>query len=255
MYSDSHCHLDSFTEQQRAWLLEEAARDEIVLMLTTGLDLETSQASVRIAEEHSFIYAGIGYHPSEAIPIDDDIYGQLAGLAMSEKVVVVSEVGLDFAWQDAPPREIQEACFRRNVQLAKELSLPLQLHIGNAHRQAFRILAEEDAFRLGGAIHEQIANEADLELWLGKGYYITVGLRVLRSDANWQELARVVERIPIERLLLETDAYGGGGQNEPIGPSRVKLVAQKVAEIRGISPEDLGRITTENLRRFLKINT
>src|SRR4030042_3281198 len=97
MYSDSHCHLDSFSEEQQAWLLEEAARDEIVLMLTTGLDLETSQASVRIAEEHPCVYAGIGYHPSEAVPIDGDIYGQLAGLAMSQKVVVVSEVGLDFS--------------------------------------------------------------------------------------------------------------------------------------------------------------
>ncbi|OGO05297.1 MAG: hypothetical protein A2Y60_00875, partial [Chloroflexi bacterium RBG_13_54_9] len=179
MYSDSHCHLDSFSEEQQAWLLEEAARDEIVLMLTTGLDLETSQASVRIAEEHPCVYAGIGYHPSEAVPIDGDIYGQLAGLAMSQKVVVVSEVGLDFSGQrtpqSAPPREIQEACFRRNIQLAKELSLPLQFHIVSAHREAFRILEEEDAFYLGGAIHEEVASEADLDLWLGKGYYITVG--------------------------------------------------------------------------------
>lgn len=259
MYSDSHCHLDSFSEEQQARLLEEAAREEIVLMLTTGLDLETSQASVRIAEQHPCVYAGIGYHPSEAIPIDGDIYGQLGGLAMSEKVVVVSEVGLDFSWQgtpqDAPPREIQEACFKRNIQLAKELSLPLQFHIVSAHREAFRILEEEDAFPLGGAIHEQITDEADLDLWLQAGYYITVGLRVLRSDADGWEFAKLVERIPLGRLLLETDAYGAGGQGDLIGPARVKMVAQKVAEIRGIRAEDAGWITTENLRRFLKINT
>jgi TatD DNase family protein len=247
--------LDSFSEQQRARLMEQAARDEIVLMLTTGLNLETSQESVRIAEKHPSVYAGIGYHPSEAVPIDDDLYGKLKGLAASEKVAVVSEVGLDFAWQNAPAREIQEACFRRNVELAKELSLPLQLHIGDAHRQALRILEEEDAFHLGGAIHEQISNEADLDLWLQKGYYITVGLRVLRTDVNRQELSKVVERIPMERLLLETDAYGGAEQGELVGPARVKLVAQKVAEIKGVSPEEMGRATTENLRRFLRINT
>ena len=133
--------------------------------------------------------------------------------------------------------------------------MPLQLHISNAHREAYRILEEEDAFHLGGAIHEEVANEADLDLWLGKGYYITVGLRILRSDVNWREFAKVVELIPIERLLLETDAYGRGGQGGPIGPARVKMVAQKVAEIKGMSPEEVGRITTENLRRFLKINT
>ncbi len=255
MYSDSHCHLDSFSEEQQARLLDEAVKEEIVLMLTTGLDLETSQATVRIAEEHSCVYAGIGYHPSEAVPIDGDIYGQLGGLAMSEKVVVISEVGLDFSGHGTPPREIQEDCFRRNIQLAKELALPMQFHIVGAHQEAFRMLEEEDAFHLGGAIHEEVAGEAALDLWLGQGYYITVGLRVLRSDADGRQFAKVVARVPLERLLLETDAYGAGGQGALMGPAMVKQVAQKVAEIRGMAPQEVGRVTTENLRRFLKIKT
>lgn len=255
MYSDSHCHLESISEQQRAQMMEQAAREEIVLMLTTGLDLETSQEGVRIAEKYSSVYAGIGYHPSEAVIVDDNLYGKLKGLAESEKVVVVSEVGLDFSWQGASAREVQEACFRRHIELAKELFLPLQLHIGNAHREAFQILEEENAFHLGGAIHEQIVNEVDLDLWLQTSYYLTVGMRVLRDDMNWQELTKVVERIPIEKLLLDTDTYRNVGQGELIGPARIKLVAQKVAEIRGMNLEEVGRVTTENLRRFLGINS
>jgi TatD DNase family protein len=253
MYSDSHLHLDAIDETRRPAIMEQAARERVVLLLTTGLDIKTSQQAVSIAKQYPSVYAGIGYHPSRAVPVDDGLYRTLIGLAESEKVTVVSEVGLDTTWQGAPPMEIQEACFRRHVQLAKELSLPLQLHVGVAHREALQILQDEDALGLGGAIHEQIVTETDLDIWLPSGYYLTVGMAVVQPDAGSEELARVVRRIPNERLLLETDTYNDPGQGDLVGPARVRLVAEKVAEMKGMNPLEIGQVSTNNLRRFLRI--
>ena len=253
MYSDSHLHLDAIDETRLPAIMEQAARERVVLLLTTGLDISTSRQAVSIAKQYPSVYAGIGYHPSRAVPVDDGLYRVLIGLAESEKVTVVSEVGLDTTWQGAPPMEIQEACFRRHVQLAKELSLPLQLHVGAAHREALQILQDEDALGLGGAIHEQIVTEADLDIWLPSDYYLTVGMAAVQPDAGSEELARVVRRIPNERLLLETDTYSEPGQGDLAGPARVRLVAEKVAEIKGMSPLEIGQVSTNNLRRFLRI--
>lgn len=251
MYSDSHCHLDAVSEGQRPRVMAQAAAEGVVLMLTTGIDLATSRQGVRVAREYPSVYAGIGYHPSRAVPAPEIPYRELGELAGSERVLAVSEIGLDFSWPGAPDRETQECCFRRHVQLATELSLPVQLHVGGAHREAYRILQEENAFRLGGAIHEQVLTEADLEVWLPTGFYLTVGMTVLQTGADSEELARVVRRIPDDRLLLETDTYSDPGEGELVGPARVKLVAARVAAIRGTTPEELGRMTTSNLRRFL----
>ena len=131
--------------------------------------------------------------------------------------------------------------------------MPLQLHVGAAHQEALQILQDEDALGLGGAIHEQIVTEADLDIWLPSDYYLTVGMAAVQPDAGSEELARVVRRIPNERLLLETDTYSEPGQGDLVGPARVRLVAEKVAEMKGMSPLEIGQVSTNNLRRFLRI--
>ena len=118
MFSDSHLHLDAIDRTRLPTIMDQASVEGVILLLTTGLDINTSQQAVSIAQQYPSVYAGIGYHPSRAVPLDDDLYRRLVNLAESQKVRVVSEIGIDPTWQGAPPMEIQEICFRRHVQLA-----------------------------------------------------------------------------------------------------------------------------------------
>jgi TatD DNase family protein len=254
---DSHAHIygrefhDDFTA-----MLERADQAGVSHMIVPGGDLETSREACELAARYAPVFCAIGVHPHDAMRVTDKcftIFREMA--AANPKVVAIGEIGLDF-YRDRSPREDQERVFRRFIRLARELSLPVIIHDRDAHERIMKILREEKACETGGVLH---CFSGDLEMarkCVEMGFYISIPGTV--TFAANEPLRDVVRGIKIENLLLETDSPylapvpHRGKRNEP---AYLRLVAEKVAELKGLSLADVGRITALNTRRLFRIGT
>ena len=252
---DSHAHIygrefhDDFAE-----MLDRAKQAGVSHIVVPGGDLESSREACDLATGYDPIYAAIGVHPHDAMRVTDKcftIFREMA--AANPKVVAIGEIGLDF-FRDRSPRSDQERVFRRFIRLARELSLPVIIHDREAHERIMKIMREEKAAETGGVLH---CFSGDLDMareCVDMGFYISIPGTV--TFAANEPLREVVRGIKIENLLLETDAPylapvpHRGKRNEP---AYVRLVAEKVAELKGLSLADVGRITSLNARRLFRI--
>lgn len=252
---DSHAHIygrefhDDF-----AAMLERAARAGVSHIIVPGGDLESSREACELAARHDRIYCAVGVHPHDAMRVTDKCYAIFREMAAgNQKVVAIGEIGLDF-YRDRSPREDQERVFRRFIRLARELSLPVIVHDRDAHEPTMRILREEKAAESGGVLH---CFSGDLEMarkCVEMGFFISIP-GTITFAAN-EKLREVVRGVKVEHLLLETDSpylapipYRGK-RNEP---AYVRLVAERIAELKGLSVADVGRITALNTRRLFGI--
>ena len=249
---DTHAHIDG-----RDFLpdfgdmLSRARAAGLSHIITVGADLESSRAAVALAGNYDHIYCAVGIHPHDAVRVTDKCYEVVRELAAgNRKVVAIGEIGLDF-YRDRSPRDDQEKVFRRFIRLARELSLPVIVHDRDAHTRVMAILREEKAAEVGGVLHcfsgdIQMARECE-----EMGFYISIPGTV--TYPSNEQLREVVRGTRIERLLLETDCPylspvpHRGKRNEP---SFVRITAEKVAELKGLSVEDVGRITSLNAGRL-----
>jgi TatD DNase family protein len=249
---DTHAHIDGreflpdFDE-----MLDRARVAGLTRIITVGADLESSRAAVSLAERHNHIYCAVGIHPHDAERVTEKCYDLVREMATDgPKVVAIGEIGLDF-YRDRSPREAQEKVFRRFIRLAREVSLPVIVHDRDAHGRVMAILKEEKAAEVGGVLHcfsgdLRMARECE-EL----GFFISIPGTV--TYPNNQQLHEVVAGTKIERLLLESDCPylspvpHRGKRNEP---SYVRITAEKVAALKGLSLADVGRITTLNAERL-----
>jgi TatD DNase family protein len=252
---DSHAHIygREFHDDFSA-MLERSVQAGVSHIIVPGGDLESSREACELAARHDRIYCAVGVHPHDAMRVTDkcyDIFREMA--AGNPKVVAVGEIGLDF-YRDRSPREDQERIFRRFIRLARELSLPVIVHDRDAHEQTMRILREEKVAEAGGVLH---CFSGDLEMareCVEMGFFISIPGTV--TFAASEALREVVRGVKVEHLLLETDSpYLApvpfrGKRNEP---AYVRLVAEKVAELKGLSVADVGRITTLNAKRLFGI--
>jgi TatD DNase family protein len=251
-FIDTHAHIDGrdFLPDFGATL--ERARDAgLSRIITVGADLESSRAAVELAGRYDHIYCAVGIHPHDAVRVTDRCYDVVRDLAVgNRKVVAIGEIGLDF-YRDRSPRGDQEKVFRRFIRLARELSLPVIVHDRDAHERIMAILREEKAAEVGGVLHcfsgdLRMARECE-EL----GFFISIPGTV--TYPNNEQLREVVRGVKIERLLLETDCPylspvpHRGKRNEP---SYLRITAEKVAELKGLTLEDVGRITSLNAGRL-----
>ncbi len=258
MLIDTHTHLDDARyESDREAMIARAREAGVDSMITIGCDLATSQAAVAIANQYPFVYASIGVHPHEVKHIADDWYGAFRQLARDSKVVAYGEIGLDYHYNHSDP-ELQRARFREQIQLARELKLPVIIHTREAQDDTIRILKEERASEIGGVFH-CFSGDA----WLAKdaielGFYLSFsGILTFQNAAMLRDIAKTV---PTDRLLIETDCPyltpvpHRGKRNEP---AYVKHVAELLATITSgstmLTAEDMGRRTSENARRLFKI--
>jgi TatD DNase family protein len=252
---DSHCHIygKEFTEDL-ALMLDRAKDAGVNTMIAVGADLESSVDACRLAEAHDQIYCSVGIHPHDADRVTEKCYERVREMALGNpKVVAIGEIGLDF-YRDRSPRPAQEEVFRRFIRLARELSLPIIIHDRDAHDRIVAIMKEEQAAEVGGVLH---CFSGDLEMareCIGMGFKISIP-GTLTYPSN-EALREVVRGVKIEHLLIETDSPyltpvpHRGKRNEP---AFVKLVAERIAELKGLSPEDVGRITSFNTRRLFGI--
>jgi len=249
---DSHSHLnDRRLRRDVDGVVLRAAEEGVSRIMCVGFDLPSSRLAVEIAGLHSGVWVAVGVHPHDAKTLNDGVLSELARLAREPKVVAIGEIGLDF-YRDLSPRPVQEAAFRAQIELAKELEVPVIVHDRNAGPQVLRVIEDQGPPAAGGVLHcfsgsLDLARQA-MEL----GFYIGVAGPVTfqKSDA----LRAVVRAVPIERLLVETDApyltpepFRGRKDNEP---AFVRLVAEKVAEIKGIGLAEVARVTTANALRL-----
>lgn len=247
---DSHAHLDGekFADD-RAAVVERALASGVVKIITMGDSLESSARSVALTEEFESVYAAVGIHPEEVQPMTAATDDQLAAWTAQEKVVAIGEIGLDYYWEkDEEKRALQRAIFVRQLDLARQLRLPVCIHDREAHGDMMKILKTEGR-GLRGVLHCYSGSwEMAAELLKGDWYF---GIDGPLTYKNAAKLPEIVQRLPAERILVETDSpYLSpmpfrGKRNEP---AHVLYVAKKAAELRGESLEAFARATRENTR-------
>ena len=245
---DSHAHLDGekFADD-RAAVIERARESGVVKIITMGDSLESSAQSVALAERFDPVYAAVGIHPEEVQPMTAATDDQLAAWTAQEKVVAIGEIGLDYYWEkDEEKRALQRAIFVRQLDLARQLRLPVCIHDREAHGDMMKILKTEGR-GLRGVLHCYSGSwEMAAELLKGDWYF---GIDGPLTYKNAAKLPEIVQRLPAERILVETDSpYLSpmpfrGKRNEP---AHVLYVAKKAAELRGESLEAFARATREN---------
>ncbi len=256
LLTDTHVHLNlKAYRKDRPEVIARALGAGVGFMVNVGFDLATSRASIELAEEHEFIRASVGLHPHSASTLTDDLLAHLSKLASHPTVIAIGETGLDY-YRDLSPRDDQKRAFRRQIGLARELNLPLIIHNRDALDDCLAIIDDEGASEIGGVMHCFPGDAAYAERVVERGFHIGIGGPVTYSARG--RLAQVAAAVPLNRLLLETDAPWltpephRGGRNES---SYVALVAERVAEIRGMSVEDLARATTGNSTRLFGFPT
>lgn len=254
MLFDSHAHLDDGRfDKDRDRILANAKENGIEYILNPGADLNTSLRAVNLAEKYNMIYAAVGVHPHDVKDMDEDTIEVLRALSNKEKVVAIGEIGLDF-YYDHSPRDEQRKWFRRQIELAKEVNLPIIIHDRDAHEETFNILKEYDVGSLGCVMHCYAGSVEMAREYIKMGVYISLAGPVTFNNAR--KTYDVAREIPLEWLLIETDSpyltptpYRGK-RNEP---AYVKFVAEKIAEAKGISLEEVAYQTTLNTKKLFRI--
>ena len=255
MLIDTHTHLDDARyNDDRETMIARAREAGVDTFITIGCDLTTSQSAVALAEQHPFVFASIGVHPHEVKHIQDTWYDEFRQLAKNKKVVAYGEIGLDYHYNHSSPKE-QRDRFREQIQLARELHLPVIIHTREAQEDTIAILKEEKASEVGGVLHCFSGNARLAKDALEMGFYLSFsGILTFQNATMLRDIAKTV---PLDRLLIETDCPyltpvpHRGKRNEP---AYVTHVAQQLATIRadepGMSPETIGRLTTANAKRL-----
>lgn len=252
---DAHCHLDDNKfSRDRDQVLRDAQKGGVQAILNPGADMESSANALALAKEHSWIYAAVGVHPHDVKTMDEDSLLTLELMARHPKVRAIGEIGLDY-YRNLSPREDQQYWFRRQIQLAHKLGLPIVIHDRDANGDVYNILCEENAFVLGVQMHSYSGSAELARQYVKKGAYISISGPVTYSNASVKR--EVVQAVPIERLLIETDAPYltpepfRGQRNEPL---RVALVCQKIAELKGLTPDEVAEVTFANACRLFRIH-
>ena len=250
---DTHAHYDDAQfDADREALLSAMPENGVGLILDPGCDLERSHAAIALAEQYPHIYAAVGYHPENCAPYTDADLDILRRLAQHPKVVAIGEIGLDYYWEQNPPKEFQQAVFRAQLALARELDLPVIVHDRDAHADCLAIVKEFTEVR--GVFHCYSGSvEMARELWK-LGWYL--GLDGPVTYKNARRTVEVAAEVPLERLLLETDSpYMApvpkrGTRNDS---RNIRCIAEKIAEIRNMTADAIIRVSAENGRRLFGI--
>lgn len=255
MLFDSHAHInDERFDEDRDEVIEHLRENSIDLVVNPGADMPSSRSAVELANKVDFIYSAVGVHPHDVETMTDKDLEELKNLAKeNEKVVAIGEIGLDY-YYDLSPRELQKEWFIKQIELANELGLPFIVHDRDAHGDTFDIIKKYKAPETGCVLH---CYSGSLELaleYIKMGCYISIPGTV--TFKNNRKTVEVTENIPIEWMFIETDSpyltpvpYRGKRND----PSKVRYVAEKVAELRGISYEEVCEITKENAKKFFNI--
>ena len=251
---DTHAHYDSGGfNADRDQVLSALPTAGVGLVVDPGCELESSQAATALAERYPFVYAAVGIHPSDCAGTGEAEFAALRKLCGHEKVVAVGEIGLDYYWKDNPSKEFQQMVFRRQIELAIELDLPVIVHDREAHGDSLAIVLDYPEAR--GVFHCFSGSPEMAEELLKRGWYL--GFDGPITYKNAQKAPEVAAITPLDRIVVETDSPYltpvpfRGKRNDS---RNLPYVLEKLAEWKDISVEELEQVTWENgLRLFSKI--
>ncbi|MDE6364917.1 MAG: TatD family hydrolase [Lachnospiraceae bacterium] len=254
MIFETHAHYDDEAfDEDRDSLLASMQQNKIGFLVNVGASLKSTRSSIQLAEQYPFVYAAAGVHPSESAELNEARFEWLREQCAHQKVVAVGEIGLDYYW-DEPDHALQKKWFARQLELAKTLRKPVIIHSRDAAKDTYDIMEAYHAGDVGGVVH-CFSYSAKMALdYVAMGFYIGVGGVV--TFKNGRKMREVVEAVPIERILLETDSpylspepYRGKRNSS----FHLPYIAQKIADIKGLSYEEVVMLTTENAQRLYQI--
>jgi len=254
MLIDSHAHLDMEDfDPDRQEVLERALQGGITHIITIGIDLPSSLKALELANVYDFIYSSVGYHPHNSNNIDQQALKELGKMVSEPKIIAWGEIGLDFYRRYSPP-DLQMEAFKRQLEMAIDFDLPVIIHDRDAHEELLTILQKVGKGKRKGVIHCFSGNYDLAMALIEMGYYISIPGTVTYKNAL--QVQDVASRIPLERILLETDAPflapvpKRGKRNEPLF---VTYTAQMIAELRNMDFKEVAHQTSENAKRLFNL--
>jgi TatD DNase family protein len=254
MLFDTHVHLNDlkYLEDLEA-VIQRAQAAGVSKMLVVGFDERTNEKAIEFAEAYDFIFASVGWHPVDAVDLNEDCFARLKVQARHPKVVAIGECGLDFYW-DKSPKEVQLPVFLQQIELAREVGKPLIIHMRDSVADTLEILRQHRAAEIGGVMHCYSGSLESAREFVKLNFLISLGGPV--TFKNGRRPQEVAKGLPLDSLLIETDApylapdpYRGK-RNEP---AYVSLVAQKIAELKELSYEEVSLKTTLNALELFNI--
>ena len=253
MLFDTHAHMDDHAfDEDRAELLKSLPEQDIQLLMNPGCSLESSYNASRLSQEYGYIYAAVGSHPDAADEVNEKVLEEYRKLCkLNPKIRAIGEIGLDYHYEDIP-REIQLKAFRMQMELARELNLPVIVHEREAHEDGMAVVNEFP--EVTGVFHCYSGSAEMAKELVRRGWYI--GFTGVLTFKNARKAIEVASSIPLDRIVLETDCpYMApdpfrGKRNDP---GKLYRMAEKLAEIRGLTVEEIHAITVENGKRLYRI--
>lgn len=253
MIFDTHAHYDDKQfDTDREELLNSMEENGVGTIVNVSATYESCERVVGMAQKYPFMYAAVGIHPDEVGSLNEESFARMKELFKNDKVVAVGEIGLDYYW-DNESHELQKEWFIRQLELARELDLPVNIHSREAAQDTMEVMREHGK-GLSGVIHCYSYSKEMAEEYVKMGYYIGVGGVV--TFKNGRRLKETVEAIPLTSIVLETDCpylapepYRGKRNNS----SYIKYAAQEIARIKGVPYEEVVRQTEENARKLYRL--
>ena len=247
MIFESHAHYDdkSFSDDRES-VLKKVKEAGVGIIINAASSMKSSRQSLELAKMHSIIYTSIGVHPHEVQTMKEDDLEILLAMSVYEKVVAIGEIGLDYHY-DTVPHEIQKLWFRHQIKLAVDLDMPMIIHSREASKDTYDVLLENKGHKVGGVIHCFSGSAQTALRYVELGYYIGIGGVITFKNAK--KLVEVVRAVPLENLLIETDAPylapmpHRGKRNDS---SMLPYIIEEIAKIKGITKEEVAQATWNN---------
>lgn len=249
---DTHAHYDSDSfDEDRENVIKELQENGVIGVLNCGSDLYGLRKSVELAKEFDMFYAAVGIHPENADEFNDTVESEIINLInKNEKILAIGEIGLDYYWDENPSKEVQKEVFRRQMKLAEKLNLPVVIHDRDAHSDTLEILKEFPNVK--GILHCFSGSVEFAMECIKLGYYIGIGGVVTFKNAK--KVVEVVSKIPMEKILVETDAPymspvpNRGKRNKS---DYIAYIIEQIAEIRQLEPKEVNLAVNDNFKRLI----
>lgn len=255
MFIDTHVHLNADQyEEDLQEVIDRALEAKVERMVVIGFDRKTIERTMQLIEQYDFVYGVIGWHPVDAIDCTQQDLEWIEQLASHPKIVGIGETGLDYYW-DKSPKDVQQELFRKQIQLAQKINLPIVIHNRDATGDVVQILREENAASVGGVMHCFSGSVETARECIAMNFMISLGGPVTFKNARLPK--EVATEIALEHLMIETDAPylaphpHRGKRNEP---AFVPLVAEEIARLKGLTIEEVAQATTANAKNFFGID-
>lgn len=256
MIFETHAHYDDDRfENDRDELVSSLPFKGIDKVINVGASIESIKTTLELAHKYDYVYAAVGVHPSDIDGLNDETFEWLRLVAKDEKTVAIGEIGLDYYWEkDREVQKLQRYWFRRQIELAKAVDLPVIIHSREACNDTIELMKEINANEIQGVIHCYSYSKESAAEFIKMGYYIGVGGVV--TFKNSKKLKETVEAIPLSRILLETDCPymtpepHRGKRNDS---TYIPYMVTEIARLKGVSEDEVKKVTYENAKKLFRL--